>query len=53
VQVYTGFIYEGLGLVGQVTKHLSRMLDQHGLATIADAVGIEAKAWAAGEASLA
>ncbi len=48
VQFYTGLVYGGPGLPGEILKGLSRILDRRGLASIADAVGIERERWAAG-----
>ncbi len=48
VQFYTGLVYGGPGLPGDILKGLSRILDRRGLASIADAVGIERERWAAG-----
>ncbi len=42
VQLYTGLVYEGPGLVRRVHRGLTRFLDRDGLATIADAVGLDA-----------
>jgi dihydroorotate dehydrogenase len=39
VQIYTGWIYEGPGLVPSILEGLGHQLDRHGLATIAEAVG--------------
>lgn len=39
VQVYTGWIYEGPWMVRRILTGLGQKLDQHGLATLADAVG--------------
>jgi dihydroorotate dehydrogenase len=41
VQIYTGFIYEGMGMVGQVCRGLATMLERDGLASIGDAVGAD------------
>ena len=41
VQVYTGWIYEGPWMVRRILAGLGQKLDQHGLATLADAVGQE------------
>jgi dihydroorotate dehydrogenase len=41
IQVYTGWIYEGPGMVKRVLKGLLQKLEQHGLNSIADAVGLE------------
>jgi len=50
VQLYTALVYEGLGLVGRILDHLTKECDRRGLASINDAVGIDAKAWAAKDA---
>ena len=42
IQVYTGLVYEGPGLVGRIHRGLVRLLDRDGLATLADAVGADA-----------
>ena len=42
VQVYTGLVYEGPGLVGRVHRGLVRLLDRDGLGTLAEAVGADA-----------
>ena len=42
VQVYTGLVYEGPGLVGKIHRGLVERLDRDGLATLADAVGLDA-----------
>lgn len=41
VQVYTGLIYEGPGIVRAITRDLSRFMDAHGCASLAEA----ATAW--------
>lgn len=46
LQLYTGLIYEGPGLVGDILRHLARMLDAHGLASLAEATGRNADSWA-------
>lgn len=40
VQLYTGFVYGGPGLIGQINRHLIQQLDEHGLANISQAVGL-------------
>ena len=42
VQVYTGLVYEGPGLVGRIHRGLVRLLDRDGIGTLADAVGLDA-----------
>ncbi|MBA3848359.1 MAG: dihydroorotate dehydrogenase (quinone), partial [Planctomycetes bacterium] len=39
VQVYTGLIYQGPGLVRRINRGLLGLLDQHGLKRLGDAVG--------------
>ncbi len=41
LQVYTGLVYEGPGLIRRVHRGLVRLLDRDGLATLADAVGLD------------
>jgi dihydroorotate dehydrogenase len=43
VQVYTGWIYQGPGMVRRILTGLLTKLDQNGLNSISDAVGYEAK----------
>jgi dihydroorotate dehydrogenase len=42
VQVYTGFVYEGLALPGRICRGLAERLDRDGLRNIAAAVGKDA-----------
>nr|WP_290222705.1 quinone-dependent dihydroorotate dehydrogenase [Trichocoleus desertorum] len=44
VQVYTGWIYEGPWMVRRILTGLGQKLEQHGLATLTDAVGINTRA---------
>lgn len=46
LQLYTGLVYEGPGLVGRILTHLSACLDRHGLAHLGEASGRNAEAWA-------
>jgi dihydroorotate dehydrogenase len=39
LQIYTAFIYEGPGVVGQINKDLLRYMERDGLKSISDAVG--------------
>lgn len=39
VQVYTGFIYGGPGMVRDINRHISGRLKQHGFASVSEAVG--------------
>jgi dihydroorotate dehydrogenase len=42
VQIYTGLVYEGPGLVMRIKKGLARLLKEEGLPNITAAIGIEA-----------
>ncbi|PAP78439.1 quinone-dependent dihydroorotate dehydrogenase [Rubrivirga marina] len=42
IQVYTGLVYEGPGLIGRIHRGLVRLLDRDGLGTLAEAVGADA-----------
>lgn len=46
IQIYTGLIYEGLGLVARIKAHLSAHLDRSGLGSIGALTGTRAKDWA-------
>jgi dihydroorotate dehydrogenase len=39
IQVYTGLIYQGMGLAGRINRGLVEKLKQAGIANIAQAVG--------------
>ena len=43
VQVYTGFIHEGMGMVGRLCRGLAILLERDGMASIKDAVGVDAE----------
>jgi len=47
VQLYTGLIYEGVGLVAEILNGLSAALDRAGAASLADLRGTRAHEWAA------
>ncbi len=47
VQLYTGLIYKGVGLVGAIIPGLSDLIAQDGHNTIAQAVGTKAEEWSA------
>ena len=47
VQLYTGFIYGGPGIVGRINRGLLRLLRQHGLNSLEDAVGLAHRSQAA------
>ena len=42
VEVYTGMVYEGPGLVRRINRGLVRLLERDGFASVADAVGTDA-----------
>ena len=46
IQVYTGMIYEGLGLPAEIVAGLSRRLDHEGIASIGEIVGSQTDRWA-------
>ncbi len=46
VQVYTGFIYEGPGVVARIRRGLSERLERDGFGRLQDAVGSGAEDWA-------
>lgn len=52
VQLYTGLVYEGGGLVGKILRHLGEEVRRRGMTSIADAVGCDRAAWAKGEATV-
>lgn len=43
VQVYTGLVYRGPGLVRDIKRGLTELLERDGLSSIADAVGADAR----------
>ena len=43
VQLYTALIYQGPGLVGRIKSELAQVLKRDGFASLAQAVGIEAR----------
>jgi dihydroorotate dehydrogenase len=47
VQLYTGLIYEGPGLIGRIKQQLTAAVRRAGVLAITDLVGTDAKAWAA------
>jgi dihydroorotate dehydrogenase len=42
VQLYTGFVYEGVGVARDINEGLARLVHQHGLRTLDEAVGSRA-----------
>ncbi|MFN3746431.1 MAG: quinone-dependent dihydroorotate dehydrogenase [Hyphomicrobiaceae bacterium] len=47
LQLYTGLIYEGPGLIGRIKQHLDATCRARGLANIAQLIGAHAAEWAA------
>jgi dihydroorotate dehydrogenase len=47
VQLYTGFIYEGPGVVRRINEGLAALLERHGFRTLDEAVGCRAGEYAA------
>ena len=47
IQIYTGLVYEGFGLIGRIKAHLADHARAEGLASIAEATGRRAVDWAA------
>jgi dihydroorotate dehydrogenase len=45
VQLYTGLVYEGAGLVGRLVTGLDRLLARDGFASVAEAVGTDRARW--------
>ena len=46
VQLYTGLIYEGPGLPGEILSGLTQLMERNGFATVSDLVGSDADRWA-------
>lgn len=47
IQLYTGLIYEGPGLIGRIKEYLTAVCKREGLATLAELRGRRALEWAA------
>jgi dihydroorotate dehydrogenase len=47
IQLYTGFIYGGPGLAGEINTGLAELLARKGFRSVAEAVGTEVERWAA------
>ncbi|WP_224826385.1 quinone-dependent dihydroorotate dehydrogenase [Cognatishimia sp. MH4019] len=45
VQLYTAMVYHGISLAGDIARGLDRLLERDGIATVAEAVGIEKDRW--------
>ena len=46
VQLYTGLIYEGPGLIQRIKDHLTQAVRREGVFAISDLIGKQAQAWA-------
>jgi dihydroorotate dehydrogenase len=44
VQLYTGFVYQGIAIARDINEGLARLVQQHGLRTLDEAVGCQAQA---------
>ena len=51
VQLYTGFIYEGPGIVADINQGLKEIMDRKGISSLDEAVGAEARKIAASASS--
>lgn len=49
VQLYTSFVFKGLGLADEIKRGLVRLLAQHSYPRLADATGAAAADWASGK----
>ncbi|HEX8499004.1 MAG TPA: quinone-dependent dihydroorotate dehydrogenase [Pyrinomonadaceae bacterium] len=47
VQLYTGFVYEGLGVARRINEGLAALVERHGFRTLDEAVGCRAEEFAA------
>ncbi|MBA3239906.1 MAG: quinone-dependent dihydroorotate dehydrogenase [Acidobacteria bacterium] len=47
VQLYTGFVYEGVGVVRDINEGLAALIERHGFRTLDEAVGCRAEELAA------
>jgi dihydroorotate dehydrogenase len=47
IQLYTGLIYEGAGLIGRIKSHLAEETRAGGLRSIGEVTGRRAEEWAA------
>jgi dihydroorotate dehydrogenase len=46
LQLYTGLVYEGFGVIGRIKRHLAEHARVHGQTSIAEATGRRAAEWA-------
>lgn len=47
IQLYTGLIFEGAGLIGRIKSALVEAVDARGVTKLSDLIGTKAKEWAA------
>ena len=47
VQLYTGFVYEGLGVARRINEGLAALVERQGFSTLDEAVGCRAEEFAA------
>ena len=43
IQLYTGMIYQGPGLVNKINKQLSILIEEDGFSNIFEAIGVNAE----------
>ena len=48
MQLYTGFVYEGFGVVRRINEGLAALVEREGFRTLDEAVGCRAEELAAG-----
>ena len=46
IQLYTGLLYEGPGVIGRIKDHLAKAVRAKGLRSISELTGVDAKRWA-------
>ena len=49
LQLYTGLVYEGAGLIGRIKAHLADVCAREGLSSLTPLIGRHAPTWAARE----
>ena len=47
LQLYTGLIYEGPGLIGRITSYLAKACAERGVRTLSELTGTRSAEWAA------
>ena len=43
MQLYTALVYQGPALIGRIARELAALLRRDGFASVADAVGVDAR----------